>query len=338
VPPWRRLESLNGACRQTNARGSGDSLSERAPISTIVVTHNSEKVISACLSSLEASSFPTNIVLVDNGSEDATMEIVKRDFPDVVATQVLNVGFAGGCNEGVRLAGNEAEAYFFLNPDATVEESCLEVLFDSLLKNDKLAVVSPTVQHPQLDYVEYTGARLDFDRLDFEVLNSLDIRDGLHGEVVETGRPAGSAMLVRRASLEDVGTMEESYFLYWEECEWAFRFQLHGWKIGYVPDAVVFHTANHSTGGIGSKIYEYYWTRNALQLVQEVRHGSRSSVVRSLFPLLSRRLRDMAHKRAFASLSTAIAYDTLGTFDFLRGRSGYREGLPPKPLRTITRG
>lgn len=308
-------------------------MSERASISTIVVTHNSEKFISACLASLEASATATNIVLVDNGSEDATLDIVRRDFPNVAAVQVLNLGFAGGCNHGVRLAGDGVEAYFFLNPDASVTSSCLEKLVHSLQNDDELAVVSPTICHPDIGYIEYAGARLDFDNLDFEVLGSEELGRRTTTETIETGRPAGAAMLVRRASLEAVGLMEESYFLYWEECEWASRFQKKGLKVGYVPDAVVFHTPNHSTGGVGSKIYEYYWTRNMLRLVEEVRGGSKIDTLRSLFPLLIRRLRDMAHQRDFISLATAVRFDILGVVDFLRGKSGHRRGLPSKRVR-----
>ena len=298
-----------------------------------MVTHNSEKVITACLASLEASTAPTRIVLVDNGSEDATLDIVRRDFPNVVAVQVLNLGFAGGCNHGVQLAGDDVDAYFFLNPDASVTTSCLEKLVKSLQDDEELAVVSPTIRHPDTGSIEYAGAHLDFDTLDFEVLGSEELDRRKSIETFETGRPAGAAMLVRRTSLERVGPMEESYFLYWEECEWASRFQKSGFKVGYVPDAVVFHTANHSTGGIGSKIYEYYWTRNALRLVEEVRGGSKLGTLRGFSPLLIRRLRDMAHQRRFVSLATSIRFDILGVADFLRGKSGHRPGLPSKRAR-----
>jgi GT2 family glycosyltransferase len=308
-------------------------LSESASISTIVVTHNSEKVISACLASLEASAAATTIVLVDNGSADATLDIVRRDFPNVMAVQVLNLGFAGGCNRGVQLAGDEVDAYFFLNPDASVTSSCLEKLVKSLQDDEEVAVVSPTIRHPDTGAIEYAGARLDFKGLDFEVLGSDELARCDTTGTLETGRPAGAAMLVRRSSLETVGPMDESYFLYWEECEWAYRFQKNGFKVGYVPDAVVFHTANHSTGGIGSKIYEYYWTRNALRLVEEVRGGSKTETLKSLLPLLTRRLRDMAHQRRFASLTTSIQFDLLGIVDFLRGKSGHRPGLPSKRAR-----
>lgn len=327
---------MNGDCHRRDALGVGALLNKGASVSTIVVTHNSEKVISACLTSLEASSASTNIVLVDNGSQDTTLDIVGRDFPNVTTTQSVNLGFAGGCNRGVRLAGDQPDAYFFLNPDAVVSASCLETLLSSLMDDDDLAVVSPTILVPGSGITEYAGAHLDFDTLNFKVLGSEE-RDGKHASgTIETGRPAGAAMLVRRTSFEVVGPMEESYFLYWEECEWASRFHESGMKVGYVPEAVVFHTANHSTGGIGSKIYEYYFTRNFLRLVEGVKGSTKTATLVKLLPLLTRRLREFAHQRQYASLATAIRFDALGVVDFLRGRSGHREGLPSNRVRRFT--
>jgi len=319
---------LNGDCRWRCTHGFGSPLTKRASVSTIVVTHNSEKVISTCLASLESSSTSTQIVLVDNGSEDATLDIVRRDFPNIVAVQAPNLGFASGCNQGVRLADGEADAYFFLNPDAFVSASCLEKLLSSLLQDDEMAVVSPTILVPESGTTEYAGARLDFNTLDFQVLGSGELDWKQASGTIETGRPAGAAMLARRTSMEKVGPMEESYFLYWEECEWASRFHRSGMKVGYVPEAVAFHTGNHSTGGLGSKIYEYYFTRNILRLVEVAKGRSRISTLLELLPLLILRLREFAHQRQFASLATAVRYDILGVMDFLRGRSGHRTGLP----------
>jgi GT2 family glycosyltransferase len=275
-------------------------------------------------------------VLIDNGSEDATLDIVRRDFPNVVATQALNLGFASGCNHGVRLAGDEADAYFFLNPDASVSPSCMEKLLSSLLQDDELAVVSPTIIQPDSGSAEYAGAQLDFENLNFRVLGSEELDWKNTAGTIETGRPAGAAMLVRRTSLEAVGPMDESYFLYWEECEWASRIHRSGLKVGYVPDAVVFHSLSHSTGGNGSKIYEYYYTRNILRLVAAVKGSSKTVTLLKLLPLLSRRLREIAYQRRFASLATAIRFDILGVLDFLRGRSGHRAGLPSIRARGAT--
>lgn len=292
-----------------------------------MVTYNAESVILSCLESIEASTVPSRIVVVDNGSRDATVEIVTRHYPNIGVYPGVNLGFAGGCNRGIRLAGEDFAAYFFLNPDARVSPTCLERLKKSLDDDATLAVVSPTILHPENGLIEYAGALLDFETLNFKVLTSVDIAS--EDTTRETGRPAGAAMLVRRTSLEAVGPMDDSYFLYWEECEWATRFQSLGLRIGYVPSATVFHSLSHSTGGIGSKIYEYYYTRNFLRLVAEFKHMSRLESVLRLLPFILRRLREISSLRHVRRLIDAVRFDALGVMDFLRGRAGHREGLPP---------
>lgn len=312
----------------------GRTLKETGSICSIVVTYNSESVILSCLESIEASTVASKIIVVDNGSIDGTIETIAQRYPDISVHAGANLGFAGGCNCGVRLAGDGFEAYFFLNPDARVSPTCLELLKKSLDEDPTLAVVSPTVLHPDSGVVLYAGAALDFESLNFEVLTSREV--GSHDTTRETGRPTGAAMLVRRTSLEAVGPMDDSYFLYWEECEWAARFHSSGFKIGYVPNATVLHSLSHSTGGMGSKIYEYYYTRNLLRLVAEFKHLSKSESVLRLLPFIARRFRDMASRRHAKRLLDAVRYDALGVFDFLRGRAGHRAGLPPISLPNLT--
>jgi GT2 family glycosyltransferase len=293
---------------------------------SIVVTHNSERVISTCLKSLETATISSRVIVVDNGSKDATVDLIKRSFPNVIVCQEANLGFAGGCNRGILLAGDDAEAYFFLNPDASVSSKCLEKLATSLDRDEGLAVVSPKILHPESNQIEYAGALLDFENLNFGAFNPEDVDCGQTTQ--ETDRPAGAAMLVRRSSLDAVGPMDASYFLYWEECEWAVRFHSNGLKIGYVPDATVLHSLSRSTGGIGSKVYEYYYTRNLLRLVKEVKHLSRPATVLHLLPVLTRRLRGILVSHQIALLTTIVRYRALGVWDFLRGRDGHRAGLP----------
>ena len=292
-----------------------------------MVTYNSESVILSCLESIEASTVPSRIVVVDNGSSDATVEIITRRYPNIEVCAGVNLGFAGGCNRGIRLAGDDFAAYFFLNPDARVSPTCLDRLKKSLDEDATFAVVSPTILHPKSGLVQYAGALLDFETMNFEVLTSPEIVR--EDTTRETGRPAGAAMLVRKTSLEAVGPMDDSYFLYWEECEWAARFHSFGWRIGYVPSAKVFHSLSHSTGGTGSKIYEYYYTRNVLRLVSEFKHMSRLESVLYVLPFIMRRFRMISSRRHMKRLIDAVRFDALGVLDFLRGRAGHRVGLPP---------
>lgn len=265
--------------------------------------------------------------MVDNGSDDATVETISRHYPNIPVHLGVNLGFAGGCNKGVQVAGDDLVAYLFLNPDAQVSPTCLELLMRSLDEDGKIAVASPTIRDPITGSIQYAGASLDFETMNFDVFTSSESASEVATR--ETGRPAGAAMLVRRTSLEAVGPMDDSYFLYWEECEWAARFQSLGMKVVYVPAATALHSLSHSTGGIGSKVYEYYYTRNFLRLVSEFKNMSKTETVIRLLPFMVRRLQDVTSRRYVMRLVNAIRFDALGVLDFLRGRVGHRVGLPP---------
>jgi GT2 family glycosyltransferase len=144
--------------------------------------------------------------------------------------------------------------------------------------------------------------------------------------------------------------MDASYFLYWKECEWAARVHRHGLKIGYVSDAIALHSLSHSTGGEGSRVFEYDYTRNLLRLVAEAGHMSKLGSLRRLLPTLTRRLRGIAdpHKlptladrlRGIAdphilrSLIMTAYFESLGVWNFYLGRNGHRAGLPPLQVQS----
>jgi GT2 family glycosyltransferase len=311
------------ACAPSHTRG----LTVITALCTIVVTYNSEAVILSCLRSLQSSTVPSRVIVVDSGSSDRTVELVTRSFPEVRVLEECNRGFAAGCNRGVEMAGEGYEAYFFLNPDAEVTPSCLELLVGALDEDDEFAIVSPTVRHRDGALVQYAGALLDFESLKFDVFTSLDtFRDR---GVRETGRPAGAAMLARATAVRAIGPMEESYFLYWEECEWAARVQAKGLKIGYVPSASVYHTLSHSTGGMGSGLYEYYYTRNFMRLVADVKMLPRLEAARRLVPVVMRRVWTTSSRHDLKRLIRLLWFDALGVWDFLSGRTGHRCNLPP---------
>jgi GT2 family glycosyltransferase len=301
---------------------SGDRID--TTVCTIVVSHNSREVIADCLASIRASIHSTNTILVDNDSTDGTVEFVSKNFPEVIISAGENLGFPGGCNEGMRHANADAAAFFFLNPDAVVSPSCIDLLLNALNSNAQLAVVSPTVINRSSGDVEYAGAELDFENMRFQVLKDV-YRE--FEQVIITGRPAGAAMMVRRSALSQVGTFDATYFLYWEECELAFRLTQNGLLVGYVPNATASHHTSYSTGGLGSRIYEYYFTRNFLRLVADVSGRSKWQTLRRVMPSTLSRLQMIASKRSLVLLVEALHFDALGVADFLRSRTGPRSSL-----------
>ncbi len=238
---------------------------------TIVVTYNSAKTIGRCLRCVEESSLRTAIVVVDNASSDETRAVLTRDFPDVtVVPSAQNTGFAAACNLGMASAAPVAPTYYlFVNPDAYMEPSCLSTLVHAMEANPSAAVASPLILSAGTGAIWYAGAIGDAEKGIYWHLGVGERDMGQYTETVVTGRPTGCVMLVRRAAVDAAGAMDASYFLYWEDVEWAKRFGAIGLATLFVPSARALHDVSAATGGPTSKVYEYYYLRNRLRLVHE---------------------------------------------------------------------
>jgi N-acetylglucosaminyl-diphospho-decaprenol L-rhamnosyltransferase len=303
----------------------------RAPatIWTVVVTFNAAAVIRRCLDSLRDSEMSTSVVVVDNSSTDNTAAVVQDEYPEVNLVEAgVNLGFGAACNLGAHLAGATADSYiFFLNPDASVAPGCIGTLASALARDERLGVVSPLLIDHATGTIRYAGADLDVDELRFDVHDWGEDPAGSRYVFEYTGRPTGAAMLVRGAILDEVGPMDPTYFLYWEETEWALRMDAGGYAIGFEPAAIAHHESSHSTGGSGSKVMEYYFARNFLRMVRD---ATGDGVLRTSWrvrPQLVQRVVDRLHARDLRSALRTARWVATAYLDFWRHRTGPRSAL-----------
>ena len=232
-------------------------------VTVIIVNWNGELFLDLCLSALVAQTVtPYEIILVDNASLDASLDIARR-YPSVrVLAQAENLGFARGNNVAIEAAAAESEWIALLNPDAFPDPHWLE------------ALLSAARDHPDFDVF---GCKL-VKAADPAVLDGVgDVyhMSGLvwrrgHGVPITSfpaqGReifsPCAAAALYRRQALVDVGGFDEDYFCYVEDVDLGFCLRLAGHKALYVPDAVVHHVGSGTTGGQHSDFALYHGHRN----------------------------------------------------------------------------
>jgi GT2 family glycosyltransferase len=304
-------------------------MTESPGVVTVVVTFNSAATISACLRHLEASSVPSRIVVVDNASSDETKAVVSRDFPDVtVVANPKNTGFAVACNVGMAAAATSAPAYFlFVNPDAYVEPPCLSALLDAMEANPIAAVASPLILSTSTGAIWYAGAAGDVERGIYWHLGVGDRDEGQYTTTVETGRPTGCVMLARATAVQTVGPMDASYFLYWEDVEWAMRFRAHGLSVLFVPAARSRHDVSTTTGGPTSKVYEYYYLRNRLRLVHDTSRLTRRQLIAANWRGSAETIAVSFRTRGLRDGLRATRAITLAYVDFARERYGQFERL-----------
>lgn len=229
--------------------------------SIIIVNWNGKDFLSRCLLSVREQTFKDyEIILVDNGSSDGSVELVQSDFPEV--TLILldeNQGYASGNNLGAQNANGKW--LVLLNNDAYPAMDWLEKLYEATLEyKDSAFFGSCLIQSKRPDLIDGIG--------DVYHVSGLAWRDGYNQSVsmipeepVEIFSPCGAAAAVRKSAFELVGGFDEDYYSYHEDVDLGFRIRLKGLRGYLIPDAVVYHQGSASTG-VKSDYMVYYGHRN----------------------------------------------------------------------------
>lgn len=207
-----------------------------SPISVIVVTYNHEQYIADCLESVISQDSP-EIVVVDNGSIDGTVKIIKSSFPQVkLIKNNHNLGFGAANNQGVENA--HGEYLIFLNPDAKMKENSINELIRPIIEDQNL-VTTPKVLFYDGQKINTCGNKQHITGMAFTrgVGERPDERDR---EVFVNGI-SGACFAMTRENFLKLGGFDETLFLYMEDTELSWRINSQGLKILYVPGAIVYH-------------------------------------------------------------------------------------------------
>jgi GT2 family glycosyltransferase len=199
---------------------------------------------------LASTGVDVRVLLRDNGSTDGTAEAVAAQHPGVAVDVGDNVGFAAGVN--ALLARSDAPWFVTLNSDAWPEPAALRALVDIAVEQPRAAAVAPLLLRPDgaLEPSAHglpgllTAAALPLGRKRSERL--LLPPHWRHDSVREVGWAVGAALLLRRTAVEEVGPLDEAFFMYGEDLEWCWRARTRGWQVWFTPTAVVRHVGNAS--------------------------------------------------------------------------------------------
>lgn len=231
----------------------------------IILNWNGWRDTLACVESCRKLSWPTfRIVIVDNGSTDGSVAILRKQLHDIQIIQSGgNLGFAGGNNIGIRQALNAgADFVWLLNNDTEVASDALTRLVEALEDGPRVGCVSSKIYlHYDPQRLDFAGGLWDKGRLRKSMWGAGQLDRGQFDEPLERGSVSGCSMLVSARAIRDVGLMDESYFLYWEDTEWCARLRKKGYSIYFVPTSHVWHKVSASAGK-NSFSQHYYFIRN----------------------------------------------------------------------------
>ena len=230
-------------------------MSSDLDVIAVTVTLNGLPWIEQCLESLRG----TETIVVDHGSTDGTLELVRERFPGVRVIEQENKGLGAGLNAGFR--GGDARYYLAINSDAWVAPDAIERLVAAADERPDVAVVSPRHSNPDGSLQRTVRGFPTLWRLATEylflrklaprshALNAFYAGGFRHDRSREVDWAMGSCFLVRREACDAVGLYDEDFFLFSEETDWFYRFHTAGWKIWFAADAEVVHVSGATHGG-----------------------------------------------------------------------------------------
>ncbi len=235
-------------------------------VTIIVVNWNGRAYLDKCLSSLRAQTYSArDVVLVDNGSADGSIDFVREQFPEVqVMALPHNTGFAAGNNCAMREARGEYIA--LLNNDAYAEPGWLAHMIEVAEQHPEAGLIACKLLYahdPRI--INTAGLALDWAGFCWE-WRSGTVDDVNESALEECFGPSGAAAVYRRTMLDEIGLFDEAFFAYAEDADLNWRALRAGWHSLYVPQARAYHVSS-ATGGEGSPFKTRLLGRNKIWLL-----------------------------------------------------------------------
>lgn len=237
-------------------------------LAIVTVHYRSPEALLACLDSIEADAagLDTETVVVDNAPQDSVRRALAERHPRArFIPNAENVGYARAVNQG--LAATGAPFVLVLNPDCEIRPGALGSLLAHLQAHPRVGVVGPRIHNPD-GTLEYS-ARSFPDQLTFlfnrySLLTRLFPRnrfsrrylltDWDHRSVRDVDWLSGACLVVRRRAVDEVGGMDERFFMFNEDVDWCRRMKLAGWTVTYVPQAIVVHHVGASRRRVAARV------------------------------------------------------------------------------------
>lgn len=254
------------------------------PIASIIIPHwNGRSHLDDCLTALrQQTATDFEVILVDNGSSDGSQAYVRQQFPEVRLLELgENLGFTGACNAGY--AASQGEFVILLNNDTAVDPHWLAEIVRVLRQQpDVGAIASKMLLFDQRDHFHTAGDTYRLDGIPGnrgvwqQDVGQYDVEEDVFGA-------CGGSAAYRRTMLDEIGFLDDDFFFSCEDVDLSWRAQLAGWRVRYVPTAVVYHKLKASAGsGVTSS---YHDGRNFLYLIWK---NYPSSLLRRHWPAILR--------------------------------------------------
>ena len=221
-------------------------------LAIVLVNWNSYELTRDTLESL-AKSIYTNfdIIVVDNGSIDESVDLLKKNFPNIILIKLdSNKGFTGGNNVGMQFAlGHDYEYIMMLNNDVLVDTHFLIPLITKMEEDKTIGAVQPLIYfHHDTNLIWNAGSTFNalLGICDTPNYNHKDPEHQFTSISKKIDWITGCAFMIRASVLKKTGLLKEGFFIYYEDVDLSFRIKAAGYSLSYVPTSVIYHIAGMS--------------------------------------------------------------------------------------------
>lgn len=223
-------------------------------LSIIILNYKTSGLVQNCLRAVYDLNLPYQyeIIVVDNNSQDGSAEFLKERFFNIkLIESPRNLGFAGGNNLGIKKA--QGRYILILNPDILILSDALKVMYEFMEKNERAGICGPKLINPDVS-LQYSCTRRPDWRLPFyrrtflgrtkkgrRWVDNYLMRDWDHSSSKVVDSLYFACVMIRKKAINEVGLLDERYFMYLEDLDWCRRFKLAGWDVWYIAEAQVIH-------------------------------------------------------------------------------------------------
>lgn len=248
-------------------------------IALVLLNWNGWEDTRECLQSLRAVTTPCRTILVDNGSTDGSVERAREQFPEIeIVDNGVNLGFAEGNNRGIRHAlSTGADYVMLLNNDTLVDPHFLEPLVAAFDRDRDVGFASPVILYAdEPEAVWFCGGEIDW-RSGWAYHRQVDGGRIPERGLLPTPIATGCCLIASRETWEEVGLLDERFFLFWEDSDWTLRATRAGRAGVVVAESRIWHKVSRSFRRGMPTLGTFYFVRNGMLFVRK--HGPRHPLV-----------------------------------------------------------
>jgi hypothetical protein len=247
----------------------GEKQSNKIDVSIVVVNWNSKDLLKNCLNSVyqTINNLTFEIIVVDNASSDGSVEMLERDFPQVIKiSNQTNRGFGAANNQA--LAVMKGKYALLLNTDTLLTPHAVDKLWAFCEAESSAAIVCGQLlnadgskQNSMASFPSLLTLATNTSLLEYLFPKQFPSKRYKHDKPIAVDSAIGACMMVRKKALEEAGVFDERYFFFFEETDLAYTMHLAGWETYHIPDAYIYHLQGQSIGNNARSRIEFYRSR-----------------------------------------------------------------------------